>query len=348
MSGPSLGPVQVVVVDNSNNRAELARLKSAMPPSVHVLADAAGNIGFGRACNWAYHRYCHGNDLILLLNPDAKMLPGSLKRLQQTLVANKSTGAVGPQIFWDDRCRFYLPPSYIPSWFTVVPILMRMGSQALPMRVLSSLWRFYALRVWRSQGPMNVFSLSGGHVLLKKTVIERAGGLFDPRFFLYFEDTDLFVRIRHADYNLVVDPRAAVVHDFNKCGADQDEKNSYMAKSYHQFIKKHQTAGNKLMTAGLMRFIDHFSAHTIGADNGVSSYHQPFVLSVPHNLQKGWLFEWSPNPDFIPAAGCFGKGAVLRFLNPHWEKLSPGRYYGRLGATSNMKTEFIMFVIDKK
>jgi len=36
----SLGPIQVVVVDNSDDCAEFNRLVSAMPENVHVMADA--------------------------------------------------------------------------------------------------------------------------------------------------------------------------------------------------------------------------------------------------------------------------------------------------------------------
>jgi GT2 family glycosyltransferase len=344
----SVGPVQVVVVDNSEDRAEFSRLTETLPEHVPVLTSDSGNLGFGRACNWAYRQYCHDVDWVLLLNPDAALLPGSLERLQRTLTSRSNIGAVGPQIYWDKDCRFYLPPSYIPTWFYYIPIWMRLGPHALPMRILSTLWRCYSLHLWRATRPVRVFNLSGGHALIKKSVIERIGGLFDPRFFMYFEDTDLFLRIRRAGYKLLVDPGATVVHDYNKCGADLGEKSRFMLESFHQFKEKHQTVCGKWMQEKLNRLIDLFTVQDPDVRHDGPVFQQPFTMTVPKAFRNSWLFEWSPNPNFIPAAGWLNHGSVLQFSNPYWEKLVSGRYYGRLGPACGWQSRFVFFTIDKK
>ena len=85
LDSESLGPVQVVVVDNSEDEAERERLRDSLPSGV-ILLVSPENIGFGRACNLAFERF--EADQIMLLNPDARLLPGCLSRLQQMLSAS--------------------------------------------------------------------------------------------------------------------------------------------------------------------------------------------------------------------------------------------------------------------
>jgi hypothetical protein len=64
------------------------------------------------------------------------------------------------------------------------------------------------------------------------------------------------------------------------------------------------------------------------------TYNFPFRILVPDSLVGGWLFEWSPNLNYIPAAGKFGTGAHMMFTENEWNLLSPGKYYGRLGGVA--------------
>jgi N-acetylglucosaminyl-diphospho-decaprenol L-rhamnosyltransferase len=49
-------------------------------------------------------------------------------------------------------------------------------------------------------------------VFVRRDAFAAAGG-FDPRFFLYFEDVDLCVRLRRAGWSVVVDPSVVVDHE---------------------------------------------------------------------------------------------------------------------------------------
>ncbi|MEW5901075.1 MAG: glycosyltransferase, partial [Acidobacteriota bacterium] len=53
--------------------------------------------------------------------------------------------------------------------------------------------------------------LSGACLLLKRDAVE-AAGLFDERFFLYFEDIDLCRRIKDKGFRLVYFPAVKVTH----------------------------------------------------------------------------------------------------------------------------------------
>lgn len=327
LDSASLGPVHVVVVDNSEDKNESARLRSDLPSGVELLVSPE-NIGFGRACNLAFGEF--PGELILLLNPDARLFSGCLARLQKTLLSNKRVAAVGPRIFWDEESKFYLPPSYPPNLFIFQPVLATWGPQAKINRLISALWRRHSIKVWRSKRPVEVNNLSGGHVLLKREAVRKVGGLFDPRFFLYFEDTDFFVRLRKAGYSLIIDPGAEAIHYYDQCGRQSlEEKRALMVRSHRIFLKKHCKGWKSIVK----KILDHFKAPPQPDRNQFRApdFTTPFVLEVPENLHKGWLFELSPNPDFVPSAGRFGKGPCMDFPEACWAMLAPGQYFGRLG-----------------
>ncbi|MFH0994570.1 MAG: glycosyltransferase family 2 protein [Pseudomonadota bacterium] len=328
LSSQSLGPIQVVLADNSTDTSEAAFLRKHLPDAV-MLRVNTDNMGFGRACNVIADE--HDADLILLLNPDARLLPGCLIRLQQTLLSCGRIGAVGPQIYWDRKNGYFLPPSYPPMFFWVEPLISIWGPYSRLWRLLSAIWRRFAVYVWRARSPVRVTNLSGGHVLLKKDAIVAAGGLFDPRFFLYYEDTDLFVRLKNAGYRLVVEPRAEVVHLYDQCDPHHlADKRSHMIASQRLFREKHMRGWKSYLNRLAIRFRKEpdFSIEP----KAKPTYNCPFRVLVPDNLAGGWLFEWSPNSNFIPAAGRFGTGVQMVFTENEWNLLSPGVYYGRLSS----------------
>lgn len=345
LESTSLGPVRVVVVDNSEDGDEAEGLRQGLPPGV-ALRVSPENIGFGRACNLAFEQF--DGDQILLLNPDARLLPDCLLRLQKTLLSSKNIGAVSPQIFWDDGLKFYLPPSSPLFYLDFQAFFDSWGPQSPISRLLSAVWRYHCIKVWRSKKPVKVNNLSGGLVLLKRAVVRKAGGLFDPRFFLYFEDTDLFIRLRKAGYTLLIEPKAKAIHYYDQCGqVDREPKRLHMARSHLLLLEKHC----KGLKPRIRKIMDHLVPPATGERNQALQPHftSPFVLEVPAHLHKRWLLEVSPNPVFTPSAGRFGKGPLVDFTEEYWSMLAPGQYFGRLGSPAGFRdcSRVISWVVAK-
>jgi GT2 family glycosyltransferase len=329
LGSPSLGPVQVVIVDNSQDSGESAKLHRIFSGRREVELIVSGeNMGFGRACNTVFDHY--DGDMILLLNPDARLFDDCLVLLQKVLTSSANIGAVGPQVFWDDKRGFKLPPSYPPVLHWLQPMTSVGSPDSAINRIISAIWRGFAVKVWRASVPIRVQNLSGGNVLLKREAVLKAGGLFDPRFFLYYEDTDLFIRLRQSGYRLLVAPGATAIHYYDQCGqGNWSRKRRLMAESHRSFMKKHGNGWRlfpEKIAASFLRF-----SHQPSATRVMEIFDGPFVLNVPDDLKKKWLFEWSPNPDFVPAAGRFGEGPVMEFSQDCWRLLAPGTYYGRIG-----------------
>ncbi len=340
LASDSVGPVRVVVVDNSEQAEEAERLRNGLPEEAELMTPAR-NIGFGQACNLAYRGF--SGDCVLLLNPDARLLPACLSRLQRTLMARENAAAVGPLSFWDEQQAYYLPPSCPPSFFLFEPVLERFSPGSPVKRLMSAAWRRHAMRVWRADRPIRTRNLPGGNVLLKREAVERAGGLFDPRFFLYFEDLDLFMRLRKAGGALMIDPRARSTHQYDQCGQDNVElKRRRFMESRRLFLQKHLIGFSaRASEIGCSLFsLPRFRT-------GPPDFTAPFRFEVPAFMQKGWLFEWSPNPDFIPAVGLFGRGPWLDFSDRHWSMLAPRRYFGRLGRVGGSCGAFREICWDK-
>ncbi|MCP4680749.1 MAG: glycosyltransferase family 2 protein [Desulfobacterales bacterium] len=328
LDSASSGPVKIVVVDNSMDPDDSEKLRSNLPAGVELFVSPE-NLGFGRACNLVFEQF--PGEYILLLNPDASLVTDCLMRLQKMLASNRKVAAVAPQVFWDDKLMYYLPPSYPPNLFLMQPELGLLGPQAAINRLLNSLWRLHAIRVWRSKTPVKVNNLSGGLCLLKREAVRKVGKLFDPRFFLYFEDTDLFVRLRKAGYSFLIDTKAKAIHHYNQCEQlNVEMKKSYMARSHQIFLDKYCT-GWKLR---VKKFVSYFKGHENNAKEylKIQNNTAPFVLDIPKHLQGHWLFEWSPNHDFIPSVGRFGKGPFVDFPEEHCSMLAPGKYFGRIGS----------------
>ena len=325
----SRGPLNVVVVDNSEERIEAEKLYDRLPAGVKLIVTPK-NIGFGRACNMAFERF--SGEYVLLLNPDARLLPGCLIRLQKTLSSVEKVAAVAPQAFWDDGLTYFLPPGYPLTLFFFQPLLARWGPQAKINMLLSSLWRAHAIKVWRSKRPVRVNNLSGGHVLLKRAAIQKSGGFFDSRFFLYYEDTDLFLRLKRAGFILLMEPRGAVVHHYDQCDRENwEEKRSHMNRSNQIFLEKHNSGWRLCLNKALGSFKSPVQRKVNYLKR--PELLSPFRLAVPEKWQRSWLFEWSPNPDFIPSVGHFGSGPSMNFTKACWSMLTQGEYFGRLGSS---------------
>jgi GT2 family glycosyltransferase len=118
---------EIIYVDNASTDGSADRVRRAFP-SVRLIANAR-NAGFQRANNQALA--ASGGSEILLLNPDARVLPGSLDALFGFLRATPEAGAASPRcVSPDGRVQWTTAPfpslAIVSRWFwTSHPVLAR-------------------------------------------------------------------------------------------------------------------------------------------------------------------------------------------------------------------------------
>ncbi|MFN3594969.1 MAG: glycosyltransferase family 2 protein [Thiobacillaceae bacterium] len=221
----------MVVVDNSADREQAEKLARGLPADARLLL-APRNIGFAAACNWAY-RECD-SEYVLLLNPDARLAPEALARLMAALAAEPRLAAVAPATWWDDAQRWLLPtllPETMAQW-----CLGALASRCPFLgRRLALAWLSWQRRLHARPGPQGVNYLSGAVLLLRRAAIDRAGGLFDPGYFMFFEDADLSRRLRGVGFGLALVPEAHAVHHWRYHAG----KDALMAASALHYRQRH-------------------------------------------------------------------------------------------------------------
>lgn len=320
---------QVIVIDNSESKSEEQALRAALPPQVECVVSPQ-NIGFGRACNLGYQHASH--DLILLLNPDAFVVKGCIRTLTNFLQKTPRAGAVAPLVYWNAEQSWLAPPILTHTPFTEagMAILLRqpwLGS------VVSRVFRRWALRLIKSGQPVERPMLSGGHLMLRRSAIEAAGGLFDPAFFMYFEDTDLCRRLRQSGSQLFILPEAHAVHEWcstpDKAGASTASRQYYFDKHFknNSLLALRNRVERSCLRICLPKC----------RDLGICSSSP--VFSVPEVIQDAWVLELSPQPLLIPALYYFGDGAEVNISQSLWQRLDIGDYWARISSPSGSDSQ---------
>ena len=328
---------EVIVVDNTCTTEEREILNEMRGSQGFSLILNNENIGFAKACNQAFS--CSKGNYIFLLNPDAFVTSPCLSLLGDFLEKTPSAGSVSPQVYWDDEMRYLFPCYSLYSPFEEFCVRLSSFSQAF--RAFYSLSRRRQnLRLWRSSVPVSVGNLHGGAVMVRRSAAEQAGGLFDERFFLFFEDTDLFFRQRQRGYSLYVVPEAKAVHNYSH-SRKKLEFLSQMSRIYYEkhFSKSFLLKATSRIPEGPWK----------GAYHEYGLWDRPPSFSVSQEFQdEGYLFEWSPNPLFIPSIGCFSKDREFALSPQVWNLLDNGRYYSRFTPLSRRILKYAASCWEKK
>ena len=223
--------LEVIVVDNASIDGGLQAAEEAHP-WVRPLANRA-NLGFARASNQGL-RLAAGRYL-MILNPDIRLRPGSIKTLAGFMDQNPDLGAVGPRIVDPDgEVQYSARSAQGPANF-----LFNRYS------LLTRLWpdnpvsRRYLLADWDHDTCRRVDWLSGAALMVRREVVERVG-LLDEAFFLFHEDVDWCKRIGQGGFEIVFCPLAQVSHEI---GISKERGSVRLIQIRHQsmihYVHKH-------------------------------------------------------------------------------------------------------------
>jgi len=329
------------LVDNSAHEPDMAaqtaalRRASADQPGVKLLAPGS-NLGFGRACNLAFAE--SQAEFFLLLNPDARITGNDVLALAQTLRDRPRLGAVSPKIYWDAQRSFVLPAAFPQTpWYSVALALATRSRGLAQWAALRGLKR--AMRQMAATNVFKVSFLAGAVMLLRRAAVLQAGGLFDPDYFMFYEDSDLSLRLRRAGFGLAIAPAACAEHAYRH----KTFKAALMAKSQQQYFSKQYPLfyqlSDKLARVTAL-------AQPVAAARWFKVLPGPVASAAEFTRQTGAgrVLAFSPTTLLMPALFRASPAEARPFNEPEWDLLEPGAYTALLlGAAPAFEPDWVYF-----
>ena len=202
----------------------------------------------------------------------------------------------------------------------------------------------------------SVSVISGACMAMRKKVFEEVGG-FDERFFMYFEETDLCLRVKKMQLSVKYFPSASIYHTVGASSRDKDKIESRYTESRYRYLKKYYGKWNALVVEGFLRlttsntllllsivglslflnlyridqrmlFIGDFGRDYLAARD-LLLFHKIPLVGIQSSVV--WLHQGPLSIYFIALALAVGK------FNP----IAPAVLYGVMGVGATLLTYFI-------
>lgn len=223
------GLIRCVVVDNCSPDGTADQV-ARDHPWVHLVRSPL-NLGYGSGCNLGFQHV--RSPYVFILNPDVVIDPASIGRLHRFMEDHPAAGMAMP-------ATRIASGGYQPAGGTPTPWSMMaqaVGWGRAPSRQAALL---------PGTPPVKTDWLCGATLFIRSEAFRKVGG-FDPRFFLYFEETDLCRRMRRMGYELWGVGEAVASHEEGASARLVDPAmkpggtlpQHYFASRYYYLVKHH-------------------------------------------------------------------------------------------------------------
>jgi hypothetical protein len=191
--------MEVFIIDNASRDNSVEVLRRDYPDI--TLIENKHNVGFGRANNQALPHI--SGKYVLLLNTDAFVQPDTLDKTIQYMDTHPECGMLGVKLLGRDGM---LQPScrYFPTAWNIFLERTNLKKFFKQTKLVDDM-------TWDHASVRSCDWVPGCYALIRKEVIDQVG-LFDPRYFLYYEEVDHCFAAKRAGWEVVYFPDTAVVH----------------------------------------------------------------------------------------------------------------------------------------
>lgn len=194
---------EIIVIDNnSGDDIEAAVAEHFGGCDIDITCKKLdGNIGFGRANNEGF-KIAHGRN-VFCLNPDTILKNNAIKILSDFIDAHPEAGVCGGNIYSLDMQPNHSFKRFLPGF--------EWEWHLLTFQKFEKLFYGNGTEFNNTGKPMEVGYITGADMMMRRSDAEHLGG-FSPEFFMYYEETDLCLRMRKSGKKIVSVPEARIVH----------------------------------------------------------------------------------------------------------------------------------------
>ncbi len=188
---------EIIVVDNASRDDSVAMLGEEFP-DVRIIVNSE-NWGFAAANNQAFAvmkgRYA------LLLNTDTVLTEKAVHELFSFMDVHPDTAMVGGQLLNRDGSR--------QNSIANSPTILTLFANTSLLEYLFP--RRFPSKRYEHKEPLEVESVIGACMLVRKKAMDEVG-MFDERYFFFFEETDWACQMRAAGWKICHVPSAYIYH----------------------------------------------------------------------------------------------------------------------------------------
>ena len=222
--------MRIVVFDNASGDGS-AEAVSAAFPAVEVVANAE-NIGFGRANNVVAETAT--TDWLLLLNPDTETHPGAVENLLTFAKQHPAAGITGGRTVFPDGSL-----NIASCWRRMTVWSLFCNAVGLSKLFRNSeIFNSEAFGGWQRDTVREVDIVVGCFLMISTRLWRELGG-FDPRYFMYGEETDLCLRAREKGYRPMITPDAQIMHLVGASSKQVSDKVVRVVRAKASLIRDH-------------------------------------------------------------------------------------------------------------
>lgn len=215
---------EVIVVDNASSDGSETYVRERFPSILWV--NSGSNLGFGRANNLGVERAM--GKYIFFLNSDTILLNDAVSLFFDYMESNRekeSLGVLGAYLL-DKNGNVNISCGYFPT----------------PISEFVYLWRKLCRKsIEVSNTDKYVDCISGADIFIPRELFLKIGG-FDPRIFMYYEETDLQYRLSKIGINRKVITGPRIIHleggSFKSKGLSLNRFRMAQS-SYNYYLRKH-------------------------------------------------------------------------------------------------------------
>lgn len=221
---------EVVVVDNASTDGSTEEVARAFPEARIIRNDR--NLGFAAGANSGVS--AARGSIIVLLNPDAVVEPGSAAALVRTIDAHPRAGIVGALV--------RNPDGSVQPTKRAFPSLRHAAMHGL----LGLVWpnnpgtRAYTLADDSFTQARTVDWVAATAIAIRREAFDAVGG-FDEDFFFFVEDVDICRRLWDAGWEIWFEPQAVVVHVWGGSWTQQPLRFLWLhQRNLYRYFAKHR------------------------------------------------------------------------------------------------------------
>lgn len=236
-----------IVVDNASQDGSPEMVSAEFPEVTIVKSEE--NLGFGGANNLGIR--AGDAPHVLFLNSDAALYPNALGQLVAALEADPDAVMAGPRLEYADGS-FQASCRRIPNAWRYAWSLSGLAAR-LPGLRCADTWYDEA----EHRAGLRPGMVSGACFLARRDFLESVG-LFDPRLFLYEEETDLALPARRRGKHCLYLPSARVLHHGGASttgGTLSAFSEKHMYRSKYLVFHKHYGAWHAWLSHAMDRLI---------------------------------------------------------------------------------------------